>query len=207
MVEQIKSAGDAAPSAGATALNIEHERTLRALQSEINYHRERDENGSYMDKAIKLVTDSSASSLHNLEIAYDAEKEKPNSVSRESVIAAVKEDQDKMKNQNSIEWGLSGITSFGLFLAGGRWGKVLGTAAMSASAMHPSDSIGEQAVQGLFGIGQGMVASSAYNFGMKMRHPIGRPLALVSYPMIGASTRSVSHDRQADPPDPEKVYG
>lgn len=209
MVEQVRPAGDANPSVNASALNVEHERTLQALQSEINYHRERDEKDSYMDKAIKLVIDSSSDTLHNLEIAYDAEKDKPNSVKRDAVIAAVKEDQLRIKDQDTAEWVASGLTSFVLFAAGGRkWGQVLGAASMSASSMHPSDSIGKQALQGLLGVGESVIAGRAYNRGMNMRNPIGAPLGLVSYPLIGAHARSFTSDRQAgDPPDPEKIYG
>ncbi len=209
-MEQIKPAGDAVPAVNASTLSVEHDRTLRALQSEINYHREHDEQGSYMDKAIKVVMNSSADSLHNLEIAYDAEKEKPNSVSRESVIAAVKEDQSKMKGQDSAEWAVSGLSSLALFLAGGRYGKALGTAAMAATAMHPNDSIGKQALEGLVGVGQGLIASQVFSYGMSMRNAaVGVPLAFLSYPVFGASGRLLSypHDRQASPLDPEMIYG
>lgn len=207
MVEQVKPAGDATPSANASALNVEHARTLQALQSEINYHRERDENGSYMDKAIKLVIDSSSDTLHNLEIAYDSEKDKPNSVKRDSVIAAVKEDQLRIKDQDTAEWVASGLTSFVLFAAGGKkWGQVLGAATMSASSMHPNDSIGKQALEGLVGVAESRFATRAYNFGIRS-NPIGAPLAILSYPAIGMSARSLTSGRQVDPPDPEKIYG
>ncbi|MBS1956303.1 MAG: hypothetical protein JST89_19105 [Cyanobacteria bacterium SZAS-4] len=209
MVEQNKPAGDAVPSANASALTIEHERTLRALQSEINYHREHDEQGSYLGRATKFIYDSGAASLHGLELSYDAEREKPNSVSRESVIASVKDDQTRIKNQDSIEWMLGGATSLGLYLLGGRYGRTLGSAVMAANAMHPSDSISKQAFEGLVGAGQGLLADRVFNFAVKMRtSAFGYPLAYASYPFIGASVRGTFHNTESEtPPDAEKIYG
>lgn len=208
MVEN-NSFSDVLQSVTRPLAKAEHEKTLQALQSELEYHRKRDGNTTYLEKAVSFVYDGGTTeSMHKLELAYNNEQEHPNVLSRQEVIKLVQQDQQGMHGQSNNEAIAVGTTAAALAFFGGGKGRLAASALIASIIVHPNDSLAQQSVEAASGLGLGLFASTYMTKGIGMR--LGAGLA-IAYPVSAHVTRFQwpslwPNQGIGRAPDPEKIY-
>ncbi len=183
----------------------DHVKALQALQSEIEYHRRRDQNGTYTNKLAGLVSEAADTSLHKLELAYDKEAETPNALSREQVIQAVIDDQKTLDWQEFGGRVAADAANWAMVVFGRKWGCVAAAASFAMERLHPNDSLATQAIAGAIGFGSGYAVSrlSAYALNETPNKLLGTIASGVAFPV--ARKLDESHG-SGNRPNPVEIF-
>ncbi len=129
---EFNASSEVAPGNPASATEVEHSKALLALQSEIEYHH-KVVNNTYLESIVSTVYDGGRTdSLHKLELAYEQEKQKPNSESKEELTKLLTDDQHSLNTHMHIGSTL-GFIQGGLAMFGGSRGKLAATGLMTLS--------------------------------------------------------------------------
>ncbi|MFN8550710.1 MAG: hypothetical protein U0103_04415 [Candidatus Obscuribacterales bacterium] len=188
--------------------DVEHTNALKALQSEIEYHRKVVTNNTYLENIVSFVYDGGRSeSLHKLELAYEQEQQKPNSSSRQELTKLLKDDQSTLNAHLHIG-STFGIIETGLAIFGGSKGKMVATGLLTLSTMHPNDSFGNQAVEAIAGLGLGSAAAWGFDKGGAMKNQIlSIGTQALAYPLASQLSRiQWPNQGTGDAPDINKIY-
>lgn len=197
-----------APSTVGQPAPSEQSLTLQALQKEINYHRQHDTNATYLEKAFNWIHNGASDELTKLELDYKTESEKPNSISREQVLKDVEADQDALDWRKRTQGFVSNVTNMVFATVGQKWSFLATGLTTALDTMHPNDSFGKQALEGLygFGLGYGTGKTVAYGWNMPNKY-LGTTVAALAFPLV----RSTTHGRwpnegYGEKPDLEKLF-